>query len=189
MKDVCVGPLVPPWFLWSEKKELTHQIVLDIPTNSSSKTDLLCTWISIQNIKFRLFSLTIIDLTYESKPNFSQLWNEDQNLLGYTVCYGTHCNFYEFAKRFFWLSWLGTSYLQSVFMTLSSCIHQWIIHKCISLSFTFYDLLGLPPTQMVRINLLEYEVRIRWEIMLILQQFGKLLVQAKQLLETLRVIE
>ena len=39
--------------------------------------------------------------TYESKPNFSQLWNEDQNLLGYTVCYGTHCNFYEFAKRFF----------------------------------------------------------------------------------------
>ena len=101
MKDVCVGPLVPPWFLWSEKKELTHQIVLDILTNSSSKTDLLCTWISIQNIKFRLFSLTIIDLTYESKPNFSQLWNEDQNLLGYTVCYGTHCNFYEFAKRFF----------------------------------------------------------------------------------------
>ena len=74
-------------------------------------------------------------------------------------------------------------------MTLSSCIHQRIIHKCISLSFTFYDLLGLPPTQMVRINLLEYEVRIRWEIMLILQQFGKLLVQAKQLLETLRVIE
>ena len=94
MKDVCVGPLVPPWFLWSEKKSWRIKLY----------------WISQQILaqkrtyyvlEFRLFSLTIIDLTYESKPNFSQLWNEDQNLLGYTVCYGTHCNFYEFAKRFF----------------------------------------------------------------------------------------